>query len=119
MSEQKDFEKYLNGDWYPGCPTPRTKWREEFEAYMAGKTIIPVVKPESAKKTRCRTKPFAKQQYNKDYMKQRRRDAIKNGLCADCYHAKARKGKTTCQPCQDKRNARNMRRYSAKKDLAA
>jgi len=119
MSYQKDFDKYLKGEWYPGCPEHKSEWRKDFEAYMAGKTIIPVVKPESAKKKRCRVKPFQKQQYNKDYMKQRRKDAIKNGMCADCYHTPARKGKTTCQPCQDKRTAREMKRHYAKKAVAA
>lgn len=118
MSEYKDFEKYLNGEYYPGCPTPQSQWRKDFEAYMAGKTIIPVVKPKSAKKKRCRTKTFEKQQYNKDYLKQRRKDAIKNGDCCNCYHTKARKGKTTCQPCQDKRTARSLKSYYAKKAMA-
>lgn len=51
-------------------------------------------------------------------MKQRRKDAIKNGMCADCYHVKARKGKTTCQSCQDKRTAREIKRHQAKKEMA-
>jgi len=119
MSEYKNFEKYLAGEWYPGCPTPQSEWRNNFEAYMATKTVVRVTRPaEAPKKKRCRTKPFVKQQYNKGYMKQRRADAIKNGMCSDCYHTKARKGKTTCQPCQDKRTAREMKRHYAKKVAA-
>jgi len=119
MSDYKNFEKYLAGEWYPGCPVGKSEWRQNFDAYMASKTVVPVTKPaEPVKNKRCRAKPFVKQQYNKSYMKQRRADAIKNGDCADCYHTKARKGKTTCQGCQDKRTAREMKRHYAKKVAA-
>jgi hypothetical protein len=113
MSTGKDFDKYLNGEWYPGCEAPRSKWREDFETYMAGKTVVPTTVV--VKKVCRRVKGRTKQQYNRDYMKQRRAEAIKNGICADCYHEKAEVGRTTCQGCQDKKRLREMKRYNAKK----
>lgn len=126
MSYYKDFDKFLKGEWYPGCPVGKSEWRKSTEADFAARGIEmesrtnvfrPIAKtpPVGQSKKRCRTKPFQKTAYNKDYMRQRRADAIKGGMCADCYHAKARKGKTTCQTCQDKRTARMLKSYYAKK----
>jgi hypothetical protein len=117
MSAWKDFEKYLNGEWYPGCETPRSKWREDFEEYLSGKTVVAVTQV-APKKTRCRARPFMKKQYNKGYMKQRRAEAIKKGICADCYHEKAEVGRTTCQGCQDKKRVREMKRYHENRKAA-
>lgn len=121
MSEQQDFWKYIRGEWYPGCPTPKTEWREGMEADFAKRGIsmddrANVVRV-AAKTAVKRAK--GKHQSKNEYMKQRRAKAIKDGMCADCAHVKARKGKTTCQPCQDKRTERELKRHYAKTSVAA
>jgi len=112
MSESQDYEKYLKGEirvdgW-------KSEWRRTQEAFRGNQVFRAApVAVEVASKPRTRT--ITKPQYNKQYMRERRAEAIKNGNCSDCYRVKARKGKTTCQPCQDKRNARTLKRYYAKK----
>lgn len=109
MSDQGDFQKFLNGElrtdgWV-------SEWRREQEERR--KNQVYRAAPVAPKK--CRVRAIPKPQYNKEYMRQRRAQALKKGMCTDCYHTKARKGRTNCQLCQDKRNARESKRNQAKK----
>jgi|SRR6185503_17707321 len=102
MSESQDFHKFVTGEirvdgW-------KSQWRIEQEA-RRGETVFratPVAIDAKPKRIGCRLKG----QTNSSYMKKRRAEAIENGKCADCYKTDAREGRTTCQLCQDKRNAR-------------
>jgi hypothetical protein len=52
MSDCKDFEKYLRGEWYPGCESPKSNWRKDTEADFAARGVAgdsrPVKKPRKA-----------------------------------------------------------------------
>lgn len=121
MSDQKDYEKFLRGEYYPGAP--KTPWRLAMEADFENRgvsfdsrpipqkrvivKVAPVVKP----RTGCRLKGRT----NSEYMKERRAKAIASGTCADCYKASAREGRTNCTACQAVRTAREVKRWKAKK----
>jgi hypothetical protein len=122
MSDWKNYEKYLRGEWYPGCPVVKSPWREAIEADFAARGVSgdsrPI--PHKAKVTevkvkRSRTRTLPKPEANKKYQRERRSMAIKDGNCTDCFKVKSMAGKTTCRECQDIRNARTMKNYYAKK----
>lgn len=113
MSEYREYGMFIKGEirvdgW-------KSDWRKEQEELRKDKVFIPMIHPAVSEPKKYRVRTLTKPQYNKQYMRERRTEAIKNKQCADCYHVPAREGKTTCQPCQDKRTAREMKRYNARK----
>lgn len=111
MSESQDFHRWLNGEIH--VDGWKSQWRIEQEK-RRGETVFraaPVATPKP------RARGVSKPQYNKQYMKERRAEAVKNGDCADCYHMKDREGRTNCQTCQSKRNARESKRHQEQKEI--
>lgn len=121
MSEQRDYDNYLKGDYYPGAP--KKPWRIAMEADFERRGISfdsrPVPQQRVAVKAylaqKVRTGCRLKGRTNSEYMKDRRAKAIASGICADCYKEPAREGKTNCPECQAVRSAREMKRWKAKK----
>lgn len=121
MSHQKEFEKYLRGEYYPGAP--KTPWRIAMEADFEKRGISfdsrPVPQKRVAlkvvtKRTGCRLKGRTAA----EYMKERRAKAIAEGICCDCYKEPSREGRTNCEHCQSIRTKREKNRWARKKMAA-
>jgi hypothetical protein len=80
MSKYKNFEKYLKGEWYPGCTETKSEWRKNIEADFAARGIgiqAPVVltrKPPQYKKIDKRLCPGCGARMNQNLY----------GICRNC-----------------------------------
>lgn len=107
MSEQRDYDNYLKGDYYPGAP--KTPWRIAMEADFEARGVSFDSRPVPQKRV-ARTAA--------EYMKERRAKAIAEGICCDCYKEPSREGRTNCEHCQSIRTKREKNRWARKKMAA-
>jgi len=122
MSDQKDYERYLRGEYYPGAP--KTPWRLAMEADFQRREVSFDSRPVPQKKVAVKASPIVRKgcrlkgKTAAEYMKERRAKAIAEGICCDCYKQPAREGRTNCERCQSVRTMREKNRW-AKKKMAA
>src|SRR6185437_12722848 len=103
MSEQKDYERYLKGEYYPGAP--KTQWRLDFEAYMAAKAVAP------AKISKVVAKPARKRSVVKESTRRKCTEpGCKALLYSNSTYDKCRKHATKLRMAKQNERRRRQRR---------